>query len=154
MDISHDHSGIQYRYFILVTFPWSYPLSPLYEQVLPNRTECGNAQNCNQPPAVFQKAVILLIGKALFHPLSICTNNFSDALKYDFCLHNDSLLSPKPYQVSLELVSNVPPEIKLFLSEQTTSAANLGETGSYIRTRSRKALQVRFSFGLVLHRFL
>ena len=74
-------------------------------------------------------------------------------MKYDFCLHNDSLLSPKPYQVSLELVSNVPPEIKLFLSEQTTSAANLGETGSYIRTRSRKALQVRFSFGLVLNRF-
>ena len=31
-------------------------------QVLPNRTEPGDAQSRNQPPAVFQKAVILLIG--------------------------------------------------------------------------------------------
>jgi len=63
----------------------------LRRQVLPNRTECGDGQGCNQPPAVFQKAVILLI----------------DALKYDFCLHNESLLSPKPYQNKLPVLQTL-----------------------------------------------
>jgi len=53
----------------------------LRRQVLTNRTEC-TTRSCNQPPAIFQKAVVILI----------------DALKYDFCVHNSSVVSPKPYQ--------------------------------------------------------
>ena len=49
--------------------------------MLSNHTDCSS-RNCNQPPQVFQKAVIILI----------------DALKYDFCLHNSSISSPKYYE--------------------------------------------------------
>merc|ERR1711970_718550 len=49
--------------------------------VLSNHTECASI-NCNQPPQVFKKAVVILI----------------DALKYEFCLHNSSMSSPKHFQ--------------------------------------------------------
>ena len=87
-------------------------------QVLPNRTEPGDAQSRNQPPAVFQKAVILLIGatellrsdkiKMMLTTANLRTIFLSDALKYDFCLHNDSLLNPKPYQVVHLLTPKIP----------------------------------------------
>ena len=85
-------------------------------QVLPNRTECGDGQGCNQPPAVFQKAVILLIGDFFFLKIFVISNVYSDALKYDFCLHNESLLSPKPYQVSHFRCQSLPMRWSLYLS--------------------------------------
>jgi len=62
----------------------------LRRQVLSNRTDCAT-RNCNQPPPIFQKAVIILV----------------DALKYDFCLHNSSLSSPKYYQNKLPIIQTL-----------------------------------------------
>jgi len=62
----------------------------LRRQVLSNHTDCAS-RSCNQPPPVFQKAVIILI----------------DALKYDFCLHNSSISSPKYYQNKLPIIQTL-----------------------------------------------
>ena len=59
-------------------------------QVLSNHTECAS-KNCNQPPQVFKKAVVILI----------------DALKYEFCLHNSSMSSPKHFQNKMPIMQTM-----------------------------------------------
>ena len=125
-------------------------------QVLPNRTECGDGQGCNQPPAVFQKAVILLIGdffKFSLFPMSIqmpwnmtfaCTMRACSARSHircpisdaNHCQWDDRYICHLGFH-HIYLLHQLP------LSEQAASAADLVKTWPHVWSCSWEAFQVR-----------